>query len=126
VVMVAGGVEDLGVEPLPDIVAAAQQTIDALLREAPAETQLILVSPFSNGEPGPLTTELNRELQAIAQDAGIPYVDATRWLANSEKLFGDDPFHPADQGQQRIATKMEQALVDLGLAEPADTTASAG
>lgn len=117
VIVVAGGVGDLGAQPMREITDAAESLTAELLERAP-EAQLVLVSPFSNGAPGPLTRELSGSLQQIAEDHELPYVDATRWLVDGD-LFGSDPDHPADAGQELLATRMADALATLEVAPPA-------
>lgn len=116
VILVAGGVDDLGVHPMRRIVDNANDVVTRLAEGAP-EAQVVVVSPFSNDDPGPLTQEFSAELRTIAQSHGLPYVDATDWLVPGEEFFGDDPARPDDRGQQRIAAQMEKALSDLDLAQ---------
>lgn len=116
VIIVAGGVDDLGAHPMPRITDAAEAVVTQLVEQAP-DAQLVLVSPFSYGGPGPLTEEFTGNLREIADDQGIPYVDATRWLMPSDDYFSGDRYHPADAGQREIASRMEQALLDAGMAE---------
>jgi lysophospholipase L1-like esterase len=120
VVVVAGGIGDIGVHPTQQIVDAADQVIGRLKKELPKST-VVLISPFSNGEPGPLTTETSAGLEKVAQAHGVPYVDATRWLTPSRGLFGADGVHPTDQGQEKLAQQMEQALTQLGIADASPT-----
>lgn len=79
----------------------------------------MLVSPFSFGEPGPLTLKLSAELERIAQENDIAYVDATRWLATGGDVMALDGIHPTEQGQKQLALRMEQELERLGLVSPA-------
>jgi hypothetical protein len=76
----------------------------------------VVVSPFSNGEPGPLTEQFSARLQQVAQDHDTAYVDATRWLRNGTGLFGAEVDQPTDLGQGRIAQRMERALTERGIA----------
>lgn len=116
VIIVAGGVDDLGAHPMQRITDAAEAVVTQLVEQAP-DAQLVLVSPFSYGGPGPLTEEFTGNLREIADNRGIPYVDATRWLMPSDDYFSGDRYHPADAGQREIATRMEQALAEAGIAE---------
>lgn len=111
VVVVAGGVGDVGAFPTQRIARAAENVVTELVEAGDA--QVILVSPFSNGEPGPLTAEFSTRLRQIADDQRVPYVDATNWLNPSGDYFGADQDHPNDTGQGVIADEMEQALADL-------------
>jgi len=116
VVVIAGGASDLGGPAIPRVAGAASDVVTRVVETAP-EAEVVLVSPFSVGEPGPLTQELSAELQRIARENDVEYVDATRWLAAGADVMAPDGIHPNDQGQQRLAQQMEQALVELGLAE---------
>ncbi len=112
VIVVAGGVSDLVGYPVPQVARAAEDVVSRLVREAP-DAQVVLVSPFSVGEPGPLTKQLSSKLRRIADEQGIEYVDATRWLASGYNLFGGDGVHPTDEGQKRLAERMELTLSQL-------------
>lgn len=116
VILVAGGVDDLGVHPMPRIVENAEDVVARLARGVDG-ADVVVVSPFSNDEPGPLTREFSGELQRVASAQDLPYVDATEWLVPGDDYFGDDPARPDDRGQRRIATQMEQALSELGLVD---------
>jgi hypothetical protein len=116
VVIVAGGVADLGAYPIGRIVAAADDVVTRLARQSP-DAQLVLVSPFSNGEPGPLTERLSEQLRQIAWLNDAAYVDATRWSANGNGLFGAEVDQPTDLGQGVMADRMERALTERGIAE---------
>ena len=116
VVVLAGGIGDVGAHPTQRVVNAADQLVTRLQKELP-KAELVLVSPFSNGKPGPLTQEASAGLEQVAKAHGIPYVDATRWLTPAKGLFDADGEHPTDEGQQRIASRMESAFTSLRLAE---------
>lgn len=115
VIIVAGGVADLGVHPMTQVVGAAGEVVGRLAQGAPG-ARIVVVSPFSNGEPGPLTEQLSAQLRAIADRQGAGYVDATEWLVPGDAYFDDDPSHPADAGQRRLAQNLRRALVGLGVA----------
>ena len=122
VVVVAGGIGDIGVHPTQRIVDAADKVVARLQKELPKST-VVLVSPFSNGEPGPLTAKASAGLEKVAKAHDVPYVDATRWLMPAKGLFAADGVHLTDQGQEELAKQMEQALTELGIA---DASPSAG
>lgn len=125
VIIVAGGVADLGAYPADRIARAADEVVSRLVREAP-EAKVVVVSPFSNGEPGPLTQELSAKLRKVAGDHGVAYVDATRWLEAGPVLFASDGTHPTEEGQQRLASQMEAALRELNLVQSPPGQAAAG
>jgi hypothetical protein len=120
VIVVAGGVADLGAYPVGRIVAAADDVLSRLARQSP-DAQLVLVSPFSNGEPGPLTQQLATQLRQIARVNDAAYVDATGWLTNGNGLFGAEADQPTDLGQGVIADRMEQELIERGIVEDEPT-----
>lgn len=111
-IVVAGGISDLGAFPVPDVVRAAEGVVTELAAEAP-DAEIVVVSPFSNDEPGPLTMQFSARLQQIASENDAQYVDATRWLTDGYNLFAGDGVHPTDDGQKRIAEQMEQELDGL-------------
>jgi lysophospholipase L1-like esterase len=116
VIVVAGGVSDLGAYPVDRIVTAADNVVARLARQSP-DAQLVLVSPFSNGDPGPLTRQLSAQLRQIARLNDAAYVDATRWLTDTNGLFGDENDQPTDLGQGVIADRMEAGLAELGVTD---------
>lgn len=124
VVVIAGGAGDLGGYPMPQVVGGASAVITRVVESFP-KAQVVLVSPFSFGEPGPLTLELSAELQRIARQNDVEYVDATRWLGTGGDVMSADGIHPTELGQQRLAQRMEQALLELGLAKDAGTSSAA-
>jgi hypothetical protein len=123
VIVVAGGVSDLGAYPIGRIVDAADDVVSRLARQAP-DAQLVLVSPFSNGEPGPLTEQFSERLRQVAQDHDAAYVDASGWLVNGTGLFGAEVDQPTDAGQGRIADRMERAITERGIASDGEQTNS--
>lgn len=116
VIIVAGGVDDVGAWPTSQIAIAADDVISRLVEGAP-DAQVVVVSPFSNGPPGPLTNEFDTSLVQITERLRLPYVDATEWLAESGGFFAPDGQHPNDKGQRVLAERMEQELVELGILE---------
>jgi len=122
VIIVAGGVDDVGAWPTSQIAIAADDVISRLVEGAP-DAQVVVVSPFSNGPPGPLTNEFTTSLVQITERHQLAYVDATEWLTASEGLFAPDGQHPNDRGQRVLAERMEQALVELGILEAAELPA---
>jgi lysophospholipase L1-like esterase len=114
VILVAGGESDLGRHPVEDVAAEADTLVSRLVQEA-AGADVVLASPFSHGAPGPLTRELTRELRAVADEHGVRYVDVSEWLRQGGALFGEDPDHPVDAGQQIIAEQMAAELDRLGV-----------
>jgi hypothetical protein len=123
VIVVAGGVADLGAHPVDRIVAAADGVVSRLVRQAP-DAQVVVVSPFSNGEPGPLTEQLSARLQQVAQQHEAAYVDASGWLVNGTGLFGAEVDQPTDLGQGRIAERMERVLTERGIGPAGEQTNS--
>lgn len=124
VVVIAGGAGDLGGYPMPQVVGGASDVVTRVVESFP-KSQVVVVSPFSFGEPGPLTLEFSAELERIARENDVEYVDATRWLGTGGDVMSPDGIHPTELGQQQLAQRMEQALVELGLAEDAGTSSAA-
>lgn len=117
VIVVAGGVGDIGPVPNNQIASAAEDVLSRLVEGSSSESEVVVLSPFSNGEPGPLTDEFDASLREIAQEQDLPYVDATEWLPAGQGYFGPDIYHPTDKGQRQVAERMEEALAELGLAD---------
>lgn len=117
VIVVAGGVGDIGPVPNDQIASAAEDVLSQLVEESSSESEVVVLSPFSNGEPGPLTQEFDASLREIAQQQDLPYVDATEWLPAGQGYFEPDIYHPTDKGQRQVAERMEEALAELGLAD---------
>jgi lysophospholipase L1-like esterase len=116
VIIVAGGENDLGRHSTEEITAAADEALSRLVDEARGD-QVVLVSPFSKGAPGPLTAELTDALEQLAAENGLGFVDASGWLVASGRAYGADPAHPDDDGQALIARNMQTALERLGIAD---------
>ena len=117
VIIVAGGVDDVGAWPTSQIAIAADDVISRVVEGAP-DAQVVVVSPVSNGPPGPLTNEFTTSLVQITERYRLPYVDATEWLTESGGFFAPDGQHPNDKGQRVLAERMEQELVELGILAP--------
>jgi lysophospholipase L1-like esterase len=113
VVVLAGGIEDLG-SPAEEIAEAAEEVL-VRVQELSPDAALVLVSPFSDGDPGPLTRGAAADLEELAAEQGAGYVDATGFLPDGAGLLGPDGRHPNQEGHAEIARLMEQALVDLGV-----------
>ena len=116
VIIVAGGVDDVGAWPTSRIAIAADDVISRLVEGAP-DAQVVVVSPFSNGPPGPLTNEFDTSLVQVTERLRLPYVEATEWLTESGGFFAPDGQHPNDKGQRVLAERMEQELIELGILE---------
>ena len=123
VVVLAGGAADLRRYSSAQIMAAADRVVSRVVEGAP-DAEIVLVSPFSNGEPHQRTLQLAAGLQQIAKSTGVAYVDATRWLEEGHRLFASDGVHPSPRGQRMLARRMERALVRLGVAQPAGQSTS--
>jgi lysophospholipase L1-like esterase len=118
IVVLAGGIADLG-SPVEEIVEAAEEVLVRVQELSPdAVLVLVLVSPFSDGDPGPLTRAAAANLEELAAEHGVGYVDATDFLPDGAGLLGPDGRHPNQEGHAEIARLMEQALVDLGVLDP--------
>lgn len=78
----------------------------------------MLVRRSPSGSPGPLRTDLAAELERIARESDIEYVEATRSIATGGDVMSPDGLHPTSQGQQQLALRIEQELERLGLVSP--------
>lgn len=113
-VLLAGGINDLRA-PADEVAAEAAEVVETVSEVLP-DARIVLFSPFSNGEPGPLTVELAARLEQVAEAKGVDYLDATRFLI-ADDLIGSDGLHPNQSGQERLAQQIEAALLDLGVAQ---------
>jgi lysophospholipase L1-like esterase len=123
VIILAAGFADLGVHPVEQVVDTAKSTIFRLAH-ADDDTLLVVLSPFSPGDPGRLTTKLARALERISKENRVAYVDATGWLPYGEDLLNEDGDHPTGEGHRRIADEMQQAFAALGIAPSAQADTS--
>lgn len=114
VVLVAGGAEDVGAYPMSEVSAAAEDVVRRL-SAGTGDTEVVLVSPFSRGEPGPLTLQLNEAFRRVAERTETAYVDATRWLVPATGLFTPDGMHPDATGHAVLARRMERELRRQGV-----------
>lgn len=71
------------------------------------------------GSPGPLTSRLSHAIQQVAQRHHIEYVDVTGWLPQGRHLLAGDGAHLTEQGERRVAARVQRALEQLGLIKPA-------
>lgn len=115
VVLLAGGINDLS-EPTADVADAADDVVARLATALP-DAVVVVVSPFSDGDPGPLTVALADALAEVAARHDAAYVDATRFLPDSagDDVYGPDGFHPNEKGHRLLAEGIERALVELGV-----------
>lgn len=113
VVVVAAGVSDLS-RPADDIVAAAEETVVGL-RDGLPEGEVVLLSPFSDGPAGELTTALAVRLEEVAAEQGVAYVDVTDLLPRDQGLLAADGVHPSEAGHRQIAEALAAELTELGV-----------
>lgn len=113
-VVVAGGENDIARHPADDITDAAADVVSEI-EAAARDAEVVLASPFSKGDPGPLTAELTAALEQLAHDREIGFVDVSTWLEDSAQVYDVDPLHPNQQGHQRIAERMRAQLERLGI-----------
>jgi len=114
VVVVAGGYHDVRTYDVQQVSDAANRLLDRLTDKAP-DAQVVVVSPFSVGPPGPLASELSADLRDVADAHDDEYVDASDWLPAGEGLVAPDGVHLTGKGEKRVATRLEQALKRLGV-----------
>jgi lysophospholipase L1-like esterase len=118
VVVVAAGVSDLS-RPVDDVAAAAEEVV-VRLRDGLPEGEVVLLSPFSDGPAGELTTALTVRLEAVAAEQGVAYVDVTDLLPRDQGLLAPDGVHPSEAGHRHVAEAVAVELTDLGVGgEPA-------
>lgn len=108
VVVLAGGISDLG-RPGDEIAQAAEEVV-LELDEALPDAHVVVLSPFSNGPPGELTTELTVLLEQVASRTGAEYVDVSQLLPRDRGMLADDGLHPSAQGHEQIAGHLAEEL----------------
>jgi lysophospholipase L1-like esterase len=111
VVLIAGGFSDIG-GPAGQAAEAADAVVDQVSRMAP-DASVVLLSPFSNGAPGPLTRDMADQLRQVARANDVAFVDVTDVLPRGEDLIGSDGIHPTDAGHRRIAEEVTDDLRSL-------------
>ncbi len=114
VVLLAGGVSDLGrpVEEIQDAAAAVVRRLQSAL----ADADVVVLSPFSNGPPGELTTALTEALEEVAATGDAAFVDVSEMLPFGQDLIADDGVHPSELGHRELARRIAARLSDLGVA----------
>lgn len=114
VVLLAGGVSDLG-RPVEEIRSAADDVVQRLESALP-DSEVVVLSPFSNGPPGELTTALTRALEEVAADGDAVFVDVSEMLPFGQDLIADDGVHPSALGHEELARQIAARLTDLEVA----------
>lgn len=112
VVLLAGGRNDIAF-PVDEVVAAADDVVAAAKRGWP-DAEIVLFSPFASGEPSDETLDLARALQELAEARSVRWVDATGYV--EADLIGSDGVHPNQEGHERLAAEVADALSQLDLA----------
>lgn len=113
VVLLAGGVSDLG-RPVEEIRGAAAEVVQRLESALP-ETEVVVLSPFSNGPPGELTTALTDALEEVAAANEAEFVDVSGMLPLGQGLIAADGVHPSEQGHEELARQIAERLGSLEL-----------
>jgi acyl-CoA thioesterase I len=110
--VIEGGGNDKDDDP-----ALIQQRAVEVLQEAAREhpeAQLVLVGTLDPTVDGFTDTDgVIGALRAAAEQQGVPYVDAQRWLEGRPELIGPDFDHPTAEGHLLAGQKLADALLAI-------------
>jgi lysophospholipase L1-like esterase len=106
-ILVAGGINDIGKFPNAAIAEAAAKEVRAL-RDGIPDAQVVLFSEFNTGRPSQRERDLAGQLRATAEAEGVEYVDVTGALP--QRLVGIDGVHPTDAGHEQLAKRIARLL----------------
>jgi lysophospholipase L1-like esterase len=91
----------------------AVEVLTEAAREHP-EARLVLVGTLDPTVDGFTDTDgVIGALRAAAEDTGVPYVDAQRWLEGRPDLVGPDYDHPTPEGHQLAGRRLADALLAI-------------
>jgi lysophospholipase L1-like esterase len=109
IVIVSGGLNDIGRSTDAQFVIAVDQTYSALRQALPHAT-IIAVNPFYDANPPPdrLAT-MASEVAAAAQAVGAVYLNVGDPLLGLTADIGADGVHPNDAGHAALAGAFERA-----------------
>lgn len=113
--VIEGGGNDKDDDP-----ALIQQRAVEVLTEAEAEhpeAKVVLVGTLDPTVDSFSDTDgVIGALAAAAQQVGVPYVDAQKWLEGRQDLVGPDYDHPTPEGHQVLGQKLADALLGVASA----------
>lgn len=113
-VVIGGGINDVGRYSNAEIADAASLLIDRLEKAWPS-ADFVLLSPWANANPGDSTVSLSKSLARIARrDGEIRFIDVSRLFEGRKDLIGTDGVHPTQEGHRFIAKEMARLLPDPG------------
>lgn len=109
VVVVAGGINDVGRHSVEAIAAGADQTLRVLQKGLP-DTEVVMLSPFATDTVSVDTIDLDGALAAVAEGRDVPYLEVSRVLEGRSDLIGPDTVHPTDAGHTFLAEEIGPRL----------------
>lgn len=109
VVVIGGGINDVGRYPTSEIVEAASTTVKRLSAKFP-EAEVVLLSPFSSATVSESTVDLRTELRKLARADAAGFVNVSDLFEGREDLIGSDMVHPTDGGHALLARVIGDAL----------------
>jgi lysophospholipase L1-like esterase len=109
-------VEGGGNDKTDDPTLVTRRAVETLRAAAAqhAEAELVLVGTMDPTVDGFTDTDgVIGALAAAAQQVGIPFIDAQRWLEGHPELVGPDFDHPTPAGHRVCGRKLAEALREL-------------
>jgi lysophospholipase L1-like esterase len=125
--IVSGGHNDRN-KPPAHVGAAARDLLFRVKARWPG-THLVLLGPmWGTGYPDPPVLAIRDELEGVAHEIGIPFIDPLReqWITgdrrdgtgNALHYILRDRVHPTPTGHRYIATRLAADLEELDLTQP--------
>ena len=124
--IVAGGHNDWQQDPRK-VAAAARALLGGIKHRWPA-TPLVLTGPMWGGDPRVKALHVRDELERVAAELGIPFIDPLRerWITGdvrrgtgtARRYIRPDGVHPNEAGNEYFADRLVADLRGLGLTEP--------
>lgn len=107
-VVVEGGLNDRGADPAA--VTDAAVDVLAAVRRTHRGVPVVLVGPVDTDGDMSDTTPIAGALGRAADKAGVPFLDARRWLGGKYGLIGADGVHPTPEGQVLLGRALAAAI----------------
>lgn len=112
----------------PDLVAGAARRLITRVRQRWPKSKLLIIGPMWGGDPVSSVTAVRDALAAVADQAGVPFVDplGEQWITgnrrrgtgNAPGYILSDGIHPTPDGARHIAERLTADLRRLQLTKP--------
>lgn len=108
-VVVAAGINDVGLRPTRVIARAVEDVLERI--QAETDAKVVLVSPFAPTGPSQGTLDLAAAEKSIAEDMGVEFIDVSQLFVGNTNMIGSDGIHPTDEGHAYIAEQVGPDVV---------------